>query len=73
MPRTCSQCMVDRKQGSKHEVRVRSCQGQGWQEATWSEQVCGRSSGVKRPRMKEARGKEGREKDATWKKIGETG
>ena len=61
--------MVDRRKGSQQTVR--SCPGQGWQEATWSKQVCGRSSSMRRPRVEEARGKEGREEGALWKEGGE--
>ena len=41
------------------------------QEATWSKQVCGRSSSTRRPRVEEASGKEGREEGALWKEGGE--
>ena len=49
--------MVDRRKCSQQNVR--SCPGKGWEEATWSKQVGGRSSSMRRPRMEKARGKEG--------------
>ena len=68
-PRTCSQCVVDRRESSKQEVR--SCPGKGRQEATWSEQNCGRGSNTGRSGMEETRGEEGREEGTVWKEVTE--
>ena len=50
-PRTCSQCVVDRRESSKQGIR--SCPGKGRQEATGSKQNCGRGSNTGRSGMEE--------------------
>ena len=43
---------MNRRKGSQQKVR--SCPGQGWQDATWSKQVCDKSGSTRR----------------SWKKLG---
>ena len=69
-PTTYSQCVADRRESSKQEIR--SCPGKGRQEATGSEQNCGRGSNTGRSGMEETRGEEGREGGVVQEEVTET-
>ena len=63
------QCVADRRESNKQEIR--SCPGKGRQEATGSEQNCGRGSNMVRSEMEETQGEEGRE-GVVWEEVTET-
>jgi len=64
------QCMADRMESNKQEIRSRP--GKGRQEATGSEQNCGRGSNMGRSGMEETQGEEGREEGVVPEEVTET-